>query len=110
MRLLAAEGLAFLAMCLASLARADEPPPAEPAAPPAPPPPPGGGAGDGSGGLAIALHAQASPKSGVIVGSVMTTAGLCAAFNARPDVRVARSFYPSGLRRALVLYLFDRYF
>ena len=44
--------------------------------------------------LAIALHAQAAPTSTIVVGSVLTTAGLGAALRERADVRLVEIFYP----------------
>ena len=43
--------------------------------------------------LAVALHAQAAP-SAIVVGSVLTTAGLGAALRERADVRRVEIFYP----------------
>ena len=44
--------------------------------------------------LAIALHAQAAPSATIVVGSVLTTAGLGAALRERADVRRVEIFYP----------------
>ena len=44
--------------------------------------------------LNIALHAQVNPSSGNIVGSVLTTDGLKAAFQLRPEVAYANIYYP----------------
>lgn len=44
--------------------------------------------------LNVALHAQAAPSEGLIVGSVMTTSGLQRALLRTGEVRTARTFYP----------------
>ena len=44
--------------------------------------------------LNIALHAQVNPLSGNIVGSVLTTDGLKAAFQLRPEVAYVNIYYP----------------
>ena len=44
--------------------------------------------------LNIALHAQVSPSSGKVVGSVMTTDGLRSAFQLRPEIQHCETFYP----------------
>lgn len=46
------------------------------------------------GSLAVALHAQAAPSDGLIVGSVMTTHGLKRALERQDRVRLVRIFYP----------------
>lgn len=46
------------------------------------------------GGLNIALHAQVHPDSGKVVGSVITTDGLRAAFSKRGDVSICSVFHP----------------
>lgn len=44
--------------------------------------------------LNIALHAQVSPEGGSIVGSVLTTDGLQAAFKLRQETSLVQIFYP----------------
>ena len=44
--------------------------------------------------LNIALHAQVSPDGGSVVGSVITTDGLKAAFNLRSETSLVEVFYP----------------
>ena len=44
--------------------------------------------------LNIALHAQVSPGGGSVVGSVITTDGLKAAFNLRSETSIVEVFYP----------------
>lgn len=44
--------------------------------------------------LNVALHAQVSPSSGFVVGSVMTTTGLRNALMQRVDVGTVETFYP----------------
>lgn len=48
----------------------------------------------GAASWAVALHAQAAPSDGLVVGSVMTTDGLRRALLRLPEVREARTFYP----------------
>ena len=44
--------------------------------------------------LNVALHAQVDPSSGSIVGSVLTTDGLKAALELRPEVSYVNTYYP----------------